>query len=480
MAGNNIARAGATGGVVERRSIDYIPLTERHGKAWHQGPFWLTGGFMLPSLLIGFLGPSLGLGLVWSLVAVVCGMGFGTLFMALHANQGPRLGLPQMIQSRAQFGSRGAIFPLLMAVFIYVGYNVFQMVLAGDAVAMFLSGGRVWYLVFSVVAVVIAVVGHDLLHTVQRYFSYLIIVIFAILTVAAVVRFPLSGATPVSSGFTFSAFLAQFAAAGGYQISYSIYVSDYTRYLPQDLPEGKLIGWTFLGGFTGAAWLACLGSLIASYVPGPNALTELYHIGDAIFPGFGVVAVLATLPALIGTSGVNAYGAMLSGITIVDGIRRVNPTLRVRITGVVFVGVVGALISVTMPADYMSSFEEFIMIMVNLLVPWTAVNLVDFYLVRHGRYAIADISDPDGGVYGRWAWRGLTAYFGGFLAMIPFLSLGFYTGPMTTALGGADIAFIVGLLVSGGLYLLLSGKIRNNPRIPGGQPSGVPALHTLG
>jgi purine-cytosine permease-like protein len=464
MSDSEVGMAGPRNGV-ERRSIDFVPLNERHGKAWHQGPFWLTGGFMLPSLLVGTLGPALGLGMGWSLVAVASGMAFGTLFMALHANQGPRLGLPQMIQSRAQFGSRGAIFPLLMAVFIYVGYNVFQLILAGDAVSMFLSGGKVWYLVFSIVAIVIAVVGHDLLHKVQRWFSYLIVAVFAVVTVAAIIHFPLSGAEPVASGFSMTAFLAQFAAAGGYQISYSIYVSDYTRYLPADVPDGKLIGWTFVGGFSGAAWLGCLGTIIASYVPEPNALKELYNLGELVFPGFGVVVVLGTLPALIGTSGVNAYGAMLSGTTIIDGIKRVNPTLRIRVLGVVFVGVIGAVLSLTMPANYMNSFHIFIAIMVNLLVPWTAVNLVDFYVVRRGRYEIADISDPNGR-YGRWAWRGLTAYFGGFVAMIPFLSLGFYTGPVTKALGGADLAFIVGLLATAVLYLLLVPRHERTPKTP--------------
>ena len=464
MSDSEVGMAGPLNGV-ERRSIDFVPLNERHGKAWHQGPFWLTGGFMLPSLLVGTLGPALGLGMGWSLVAVASGMAFGTLFMALHANQGPRLGLPQMIQSRAQFGSRGAIFPLLMAVFIYVGYNVFQLILAGDAVSMFLSGGKVWYLVFSIVAIVIAVVGHDLLHKVQRWFSYLIVAVFAVVTVAAIIHFPLSGAEPVASGFSMTAFLAQFAAAGGYQISYSIYVSDYTRYLPADVPDGKLIGWTFVGGFSGAAWLGCLGTIIASYVPEPNALKELYNLGELVFPGFGVVVVLGTLPALIGTSGVNAYGAMLSATTIIDGIKRVNPTLRIRVLGVVFVGVIGAVLSLTMPANYMNSFHIFIAIMVNLLVPWTAVNLVDFYVVRRGRYEIADISDPNGR-YGRWAWRGLTAYFGGFVAMIPFLSLGFYTGPVTKALGGADLAFIVGLLVTAVLYLLLVPRHERTPKTP--------------
>ncbi len=28
---------------IERRSIDYVPEDERHGKVWHQGPFWFLG-----------------------------------------------------------------------------------------------------------------------------------------------------------------------------------------------------------------------------------------------------------------------------------------------------------------------------------------------------------------------------------------------------------------------------------------------------
>ncbi|NJC69983.1 cytosine permease [Planosporangium thailandense] len=458
-----MARTGTGGqqGIsgVERRSIDYIPLNERHGKAWEQGPFWMTGGMVLPSLLIGFIGPSLGLGLGWTLLALIAGMAFGTLFMALHANQGPLLGLPQMIQSRAQFGARGAMFPMLMAVFIYIGYNVFYFILCGDAVSVVLPGGKVWYIVFSVIALVIAIVGHDLLHTFQRWSSYFIIVVFAILTVVMIVHYPVHGAHPVASGWSFKAFLVQFAAAGGYQISYAIYVSDYTRYLPEETPQRKLIGWTFVGAMVGAGWMGCLGALIGAYIKEPDAISALHQVGDYLFPGFGAIIALSTIPAMVGTSGVNAYGAMLTGATIVDGIRHVQPTLRMRIVGLLVVSVIGTVLTLVMPADYLNAFNTFLGIMVYLLVPWTAVNLVDFYLVRRGHYSVDDIVNPRG-AYGQWSWRGLTAYFAGFIAMIPFFSLSFYVGPVTKALGGADFSFVVGLLVAGVLYLLICRNLR--------------------
>ena len=48
-------------------------------------------------------------------------------------------------------------------------------------------------------------------------------------------------------------------------------------------------------------------------------------------------------------------------------------------------------------------------LMLYLLVPWTAANLVDFFFVRRGHYAIADLFDPRGR-YGAWGARGLIAY----------------------------------------------------------------------
>jgi purine-cytosine permease-like protein len=57
-------------------------------------------------------------------------------------------------------------------------------------------------------------------------------------------------------------------------------------------------------------------------------------------------------------------------------------------------------------------------------------------------------------MYGRWNWRGLTAYGVGFAAMIPFFNVpGLYVGPVTKMLGGADIAMLVGLPVSTFVYL---------------------------
>ena len=116
------------------------------------------------------------------------------------------------------------------------------------------------------------------------------------------------------------------------------------------------------------------------------------------------------------------------------------------------------VIALSIPESSLHSFNNFVLLMLYFLVPWTAVNLADYYAVRKGRYAISDLFNP-GGIYGRWSSAGLTAYFLGIATMVPFMSLGFYQGPVALWLGGADIAFVVGLVVSAATYCIMTRRL---------------------
>lgn len=437
---------------IEVRSIDYIPPSERHGKAWHQAPFWFTGQLVVSTIIVGFVGPAQGLSVGWSIASGALGALAGAFLMAFHANQGPTMGLPQMIQSRAQFGVKGAALPMAAAIFLYVGLSVFGVVLGGQAISMVLPGpSLLWGALVVVLATFLAIVGHDLLHAVLRWLSYLVGPVFVVLTVLALVHLH---PQPTGHTDTVAAMLVQFVAAAGYQLGYAVFVSDYSRYLPASTSTKAVIGWTYLGAAASAIWLMALGSFIASAVPVADALPNLQDIGDRLFPGFGTFAVVVTLvPSAIALMGVNLYGSMLSGVSIAAGFRPIAVSVRARVIGIVAGGVCAYLIALAMPAAYLGTFNDFVTIVLYLLVPWSAVNLVDYYWVRRGRYAIAALFDQNG-VYGRWGAAGLAAYGLGFAAMVPFMSTGFYTGAAVPALGGLDIAFAVGLVVAGGGYLV--------------------------
>ena len=89
---------------------------------------------LLATIASGFVGIVLGGNLVWTAIAVVAGCAFGTFFMAFHSTQGPQLGLPQMIQSRPQFGYVGALLVWCVALITFIGYCAFNQVLSADTI----------------------------------------------------------------------------------------------------------------------------------------------------------------------------------------------------------------------------------------------------------------------------------------------------------------------------------------------------------
>ena len=446
--------------IIEQRSIDYVPWSERHGKVWHQGPFWFTTNFVLVALATGFTGPLAGLGLGWTAIAVLLGAGIGTFFMAFHANQGPGLGVPQMIQSRAQFGTRGVLVALLPALVVYVGLNVFNMAMATQGLKSAGAGGSdwVWYVGIIAVQAVIAIIGYDMLHFVQRWLTYFLIVAFAVLSIGSVVM--LGGSSVLTMGpFNAVAFFSQFVAVAGLQISLAVYVSDYTRYLPADTRLGPLVLWTYSGGALSVIWLSILGALFALHLKDGANVTSVLTAGNMIARGFGTLVMVLSSIALLTVVSVNTYGATLVSLTAVDGFRPLRPSRTLRVVVTLLISAVTLLLALMVPQRYQGVFNDFLALVLYLLVPWSAINLVDYYWVRRGRYSVVEIFNNRSSMYGRWAWRGLTAYLLGFLTMVPFFALPFYTGPAARALHGIDISIVFGLIVSGLSYFVLARSL---------------------
>ncbi len=225
-----------TEGLIEKRSIDYVPIAERHGKVWHLWPVWFSGDAHLATVATGVVGVALGGNLVWMTVAVVFGSALGTFFMAFHSTQGPQLGLPQMIQSRPQFGYVGALLVWGVALIAYIGFNAFNQILAAQTLhSLYGIDQGPTELIFALLSVSLAVVGYDVIHIAQRWIAYVLIGALLVFTAAVLTRTHLSAQQLAWRDFPVVPFLAQFFAAAAYQVSWSIYVSDYSRYLPRDV-----------------------------------------------------------------------------------------------------------------------------------------------------------------------------------------------------------------------------------------------------
>jgi nucleobase:cation symporter-1, NCS1 family len=449
--------------LIEKRSIDYVPCAERHGKVWHLWTVWFSGDANLATLAVGVLGITLGGNLFWTAVAVTLGCALGTFFMAFHSTQGPQLGLPQMIQSRPQFGYVGALLVWAVALVAYIGFNAFNEVLAAQAVhqlsASVSATSPVSMIALGLAGAGLAAVGYSKIHLAQRGFAYLIIALLSVFTVGAFFKLGLPPEQWDPARFKAVPFLTELFAAASYQLSWSIYVSDYSRYLPRDVGTRESFWWTYLGAFIGGTWMMLVGSVAAAAAsPKLDVAAAMEQAADAVIPGLGKILLVGALLGLITVTALNFYGASLTLLSVADTCKPLECTAAKRLASLAVAAIAATGIALSSSGDFINRFADLLAVLLYLFTPWTAINLVDFYVIRKGHYSIREIFNPNG-MYGRWNWRGLLAYGVGFVVMIPCFSTGLYTGPVARALGGADIAMLVGLPVAAVVYLLACRSI---------------------
>ncbi|MGV9800115.1 purine-cytosine permease family protein [Mycobacterium sp. NPDC003449] len=446
---------------IESKSIDWIPLDERRGKPSMLFPLWFMSNANLTTLATGMVGASLGASFATSLLAILLGAAVGTVFTAFHSAQGPQLGLPQMIQSRAQFGYRGVVVICAVVIFSIVGFNIFNQILAGDVLTLTTGTDArdLWFVIITALALTLAIYGYHWIHRFQNWLTWLFLATFGVFTLAALFSSDLPAGQFGFAGFSWPAFLVQFAAAAAYALGWAPYVSDYSRYLPPQTSPGRALFYTYSGVFVGGAWLMILGAFVGALFADVSPLEAVRQAADGILPGSGLWLLIAALPGLVTVITVNIYASSIELITILDSFRAVVPTRRLRIVSCTVIALAGLLGAVLSTGEFLSNFSSFLVVLLYLLVPWTSVNLVDYYFVRRGRYAIREIFVPRGGVYGTWGWRGLAAYAIGIVAMIPFVVTVWYTGPVARAIGDVDIALFVGLFASAIAYLLMARSL---------------------
>ncbi|MFF3756555.1 purine-cytosine permease family protein [Streptomyces sp. NPDC002185] len=450
---------------MERRTIEVIPDAERHGTPRSQFTLWFGANMQITAIVDGALSVVFGADALWAIPALLLGNVLGGIVMALHSAQGPRLGVPQMISSRAQFGVHGAVLPLLLVILMYLGFAATGSVLAGQALSamLHLDDTRIGILVFGVLTAVVAVTGYRLIHAAGRVatvagvlgLGYLLVRVFTQYDVGAHVGF---------KGFEAPTFLLAVGLGAGWQLTFGPYVADYSRYLPRTTSARATFWSTFAGSVIGSQWAMTLGALTAA-VAGKAFLTDqVGFLGELAGPA--AVALLVHLVIVVGKLTVNclnAYGgfmAMLTTVTAFDGRSRISATARA--ASIVGFTAVSIGIALAASADFLDNFKNFVLLILTVFTPWSAINLVDYYLISRERVDIPALYDPRGR-YGRWNVTALTCYVVGVAVQVPFLATKLYTGPLTERLGGADISWIVGLAVTAVLYGVWARRTADPP-----------------
>ena len=443
---------------VEHTGIEFISHERRYGTPRRLFTIWFGGSLSILCVSVGTLGILAGLPLAWTICGLAVGNAIGTVFMAAHSAQGPQLGIPQMIQSRAQFGVIGAGLPLLAVIVATTLYSAADGILTYGLVQMIVPvSANVAIVLFGALTLFVAFVGYELIHRIAMGLSVLsglMLLSTALLLLTAPVA-PVAPAAAIHPYFTVGTFILVVTQAAAWSLSSAPYVADYSRYLPADVSAWKTFWYTGAGNFFGSVLPQTLGAYLAATRPAMVA-----DIGTSIAGLFGhgrYVVALLIVANLAQVNVMNLYSAYMSSTTTVTGLRgmsRVSLKFKFILMSILMGG--ATVIAVATKGNYSALFSDFLVMLVYVLVPWSAINLADYYYVCKGRYSIEHMFLTDG-AYGTYRWKTLAVYLASVLIEVPFMRLSFFVGPVAHRIG-ADIAWLPGLLVPALLYVAVETR----------------------
>jgi NCS1 family nucleobase:cation symporter-1 len=362
-----------------------------------------------------------------------------------------------MVQTRGQFGSIGALLVVGIVIVMYVGFLSSNIVVGGQALASLVPG---WsdtpsMIFIGVIGVVATIYGYDLIHSYTRVMSYVAGVVLALTFVWIIYVHGLPPDFLSRNALNATGFVGTMSVAALWQISYAPYVSDYTRYMPADTGASPAFWASYWGCTLGSLLPMILGAMIGLAAPKGNLVHGLAVLTAGITP----LVVIVFSVGIASSNALNLYCGSLSTLTFGQTLIpswSPGPKARTVVALVLFAfAMAGALFS---KDSFLASYEDFILLLLYVLVPWTAINLVDYYLLRHGQYDVDSFFRHDGGIYGRVNGPAVTCYVFGALIQLPFVASTLYTGPIARAMGGMDLSWIVGLLVTSPAYYWLAKR----------------------
>ena len=429
--------------IVEAGGIDYVSEDRRHGHPSNQFTIRFSPVIYLAPIFLGGAAISRGLGLTGSITAILLANLLGSLAAGVCAAMGPKRGMPQMVMSRSSFGYFGNFIPAIFASILFVGYSTVGTIVGAKAMAN-LSGFPFVPLavLVGIASILLAVYGYNLLHLTGRWVTIVGVVLLFVVTFFTLRQgIGTAAISKVSGKQYWLAWLWEFTLIFSFTVSWMLYASDYSRYLPSSTKFGTTFGYAFWGLFIGSNWMMILGALLASLKP-QGVLVGL----DQVLPDILLVIVLISLTITSLThNSVNLYSCSMSSLTWDFPLKRSWT--------VVIAGSIACVLAVFLGrTNFVSHFGDFLTIMSYFMLPWLAIRLIDFFFESRTSHIEPKAFYDKNGLFGGVKWDGLGAFFAGIVVSSPFMAGGIYEGPLARMLGGADISYFVSFIVTGIVY----------------------------
>jgi purine-cytosine permease-like protein len=311
--------------------------------------------------------------------------------------------------------------------------------------------------VVMVVQVLIGIYGFYAIRTFEKYTVPITVLIMALMSVLAwtrpgVVNWGHTSTLPPAAHLAMLTLLTT-AIGVGWGISWVTWASDYSRFVPRTVSSASVFWYSYVGMFVPTVWLAILGATIAS----TTLDTDPAKMVSAVFGGVtSLLVLLLVLHGPVATNILNVYSAALAALSM---------GLRLSRTAVALVaGVVGYVVTIyfIFQPSFAKAFDNWMISLLLWMSPWAGVVLADFFIARRSQIDVAELyREPDRSAYGDINWGAIVAFVVGLVAgwsvedgLVPALQ-----GPISTKLlAGADLSWLVGIVVAGALYLVLGRR----------------------
>jgi NCS1 nucleoside transporter family len=448
-------------------SIEPIPDADRDSTGPQQMWIWAGANIAPVNWALGALGIILKLGL-WETIAVIFfGNLVGSAIFAAFTVMGHKTGVNQMVLSRSAFGVRGAYLPsvlMFLMTLCWIGVNTYFPVKISVAILGQFGIPDVWFIDMLVITLVMAlqvgigVYGFYAIRTFEKYTVPVTVVIMVLMSVLAwtrpgVVDWGHASALPPGAHLAMITLLTS-AIGVGWGISWVTWASDYSRFVPRSVPSSSVFWYSYIGMFLPTVWLGILGATIAS----TTLDTDPAKMVSAVFGGpVSILVLLMVLLGPIATNILNVYSAALAALSAGLNFSRVALAS--------IVGIAGYLVTVyfIFAPSFAKAFDNWMVSLLLWMSPWAGVVMADFFIQRKGQIDVAELyRDPATSAYGDINWNGMIAFLAGLVAgwSVEDGLVAPLQGPISTGLlGGADLSWLAGIVVAGGLYLALGRRM---------------------
>lgn len=341
---------------------------------------WLAANVVITSVMTGMMFlPDISF--KDAVIAILLGSAIGAIPLAMTGLIGTRTGLPTMVITRASFGQKGAVLPAIVNTIILVGWSWIQAYMAGLSLnyavnyAFGYSNINLFVILTEILVVAITIYGHKGVESIEKYVSIAMLILSALVfyklftsyDAGALVTMTLSENPALTAVIAFDLVVAT-------AFSWMSSVCDFNRYC-KDGKKG-MIG-TFAGYIVASLIAMGMGAAVSGFSI-INGMEQTYDPTVLLTQyGFGLVASIVVFFSVLSTNVMALYSATMSFMNVFTKFGFWKPGL---LLGVICT--LGAL----MKEALMTNFFDFVLLIATLFIPVFAIVIVDFFILKKGRY----------------------------------------------------------------------------------------------